>query len=213
MLSESPIRLLIVDDHPIVREGLASMLRREEDIDVVGRAASGSEAIALFDDTNPDLVLLDMTLPDLNGVEVITAVRRQAPSARFIVFSVHGREDEVYRALHAGARAYIQKDVELGELLSVIRTVHRGNRYLPADIANSLADHFAGTSLTPRETEVLEKLVTGRTNKELACELNVTEKTIKAHVSSIMDKLGVRNRSQAIVAAVRRGLVTDDDLH
>jgi two-component system NarL family response regulator len=203
----APIRMMVVDDHPIVREGFASMIGTEPDMTVVAEARSGEEAIARFHQHRPDVTLMDLRMPGMTGVETIRAIRLQFPQSRFIVLTTYDGDEDIYRALEAGAQAYLLKDMLVDEILTTIRTVHAGQRRIPAVVGTRLAERVAGMALSAREVEVLELLGKGRSNREIAAELAVTEATVKGHVTNILSKLGVDDRTQAVIAALKRGLV------
>lgn len=201
------LRVVIVDDHAILREGLAAILGRAPDLDVVGQAADGPSAIEAFRRLQPDVMLMDVGLPGLNGIDVTRAVCEQFPDARIIILTVHDGDEYVYRALRAGARAYLLKDAAGEEVLDAVRQVGRGKRLLAPTAAARLAERVAGSELTERERAVLEILVEGKSNAAIGRELGITESTVKAHVNNILGKLGVRQRTEAAAVAVRRGLV------
>lgn len=201
------IRVLIVDDHPVVREGLASIVAREADLSVVAQARNGQEAIELFRLHHPDVTLLDLSLPDISGVEVISQLIPEFPEARFAVLSVFDGNEDIYGALKAGAMTYLLKDSKPEELLHAIREACSGKRYLSSTVATKLAERIAEDYLTVREQEVIELVSDGKTNKQIADELQLSEGTVKTHVTNILEKLKVTSRSHAIVEALRRGIV------
>jgi DNA-binding NarL/FixJ family response regulator len=206
-MNEKKIRVLLVDDHLVVRLGLSTMLNLQQDMAVVAEAASGSEAIEVFRRVRPDVTIMDLRIPGLNGFETTVAIRKEFPDARIIVLSSYDGDENVYRALDAGAMAYLLKDMLSEELLGAIRTVHAGQRLIPPAIAKLLAERFPRPSLTPRESDVLNLIVKGRSNKEIANTLNIAESTVKMHVMSVLDKLGVSDRTQAATTAIQRGIV------
>lgn len=201
------IRVLIVDDHPVVREGLAAMINRRPDMEVVAEAGNGREAVDFCRRLGPDVTLMDLRMPMMGGVEATRAIRRDSPDARIIVLTTYEGDEDIYRALQAGARAYLLKDAPREELLQAIRTVDAGQRHLPPFVAGRLAEHLAGNDLTAREQEVLELIVAGKSNREIGADLSITESTVKVHVNSILGKLGVHDRTQAVTTALQRGLV------
>ena len=201
------IQVLIVDDHFLVRIGLANSLNIESDMACVAEARTGAEAIELYRKHLPDVVLLDLRLPDMDGVEVTTKLRSEFPDATVIMISTFDGEEDIYRALQAGARSYVPKDVSRDELLQIIRTVHEGNHALPAPVAARLAQRMQRRELTEREHQVLRLVVEGQTNKQIAANLQVTEVTVKLHVSSILTKLGAQDRTHASTLAIQRGIV------
>lgn len=202
----APIRIMVVDDHPIVREGFGGMITTEPDMTVVAEARGGQEAIELFRRHHPDVTLMDLRMPALGGVEAIRAIRREFPQSRFIVLTTYDGDEDIYRALEAGAQAYLLKDMPCEEILSAIRAVHAGQRRIPAAVGTRLAERMAGMNLSGREREVLELLVKGKSNREIAAGLAITEPTVKGHVTNILGKLGVSDRTQAVIAAIKRGL-------
>ncbi len=202
-----PLRVLIVDDHLVVREGLRTILDRQPDMKVVAEAGDGDQAIALFDRHHPDLTLMDLRLPKRSGVEATAEIRRRYPQARIVVLTVFDGDEDIYRALKAGARSYLLKSASHEELLSTLRAVAAGRRPLPAFIAERLAQHFERSELTQREIEVLGLIVAGKANKQIGALLGVTEGTVKTHVNSILGKLGAADRTEAAVQAIRRGIV------
>lgn len=202
-----PIRLLIADDHPVVREGLAAMLNRRADLTVVGEASSGREAIELYRREKPDVTLMDLRMPEMGGVEAITTLRAEFPHARFIVLTTYDGDEDIARALKAGAQAYLLKDTPRDELLDAIRAVHAGHKRIAPEMAAKLADRLTMPELTEREMEVLKLIVAGRSNKEIGAALTITEGTVKVHVNNLLGKLGVSDRTQAVTEALRRGLV------
>jgi DNA-binding NarL/FixJ family response regulator len=206
-LSDPKTRILLVDDHAVVREGLVSLLQRQGDLLVVAEAADGASAIRLYRQHRPDLVVLDLRLPDMDGVEVTAAIRAEFPQARLLVLSSFDGDEDIYRALKAGARAYVLKDSTREELLAAVRTVAAGQRSLSAAVAERLAERVTGSELTARELAVLRQIVSGRSNKQIASALSISEGTVKTHVKSILAKLGVGDRTEAAVLALRRGLV------
>ena len=201
------IRLLVVDDHFVVRIGLASALNLEHDMEVVAEAKDGREALEVFDRHRPDVVVMDYQLPHLNGAEATTALRAKHPDARVIILSVYKGEEDVHRAVQAGAAGYLPKSSEPQELLEAIRVIHKGRRYFPAAINAALAARAARTELSDREKEVLEMLVRGRSNKEIASALGISENTVKVHTTRVFEKLGVADRLEAVTAAIQRGIV------
>jgi two-component system NarL family response regulator len=202
----SETRILVVDDHAVVREGLVALLQRQSDLRVVAEAADGASAIRLH---RPDLVMLDMRLPDMDGAEVTAAIRAEFPQARLLVLSSFDGDENIYRALKAGARAYLLKDSTREELLAAVRAVAAGQRRIPGPVAERLAERVEGSELTARELAVLRQIVSGRSNKQIATALTITEGTVKTHVKSILAKLDVADRTEAAVTALRRGLVMD----
>lgn len=211
-MTAKSIRVLIVEDHNVVREGLAALLRVADGLDVVGEAADGVEAIAQFRRHLPDITLIDLRLPRMSGVDVIERIRMETPQARFIVLTTYDGDEDIYRALKAGARAYLLKGMTSEDLIGTIRAVHSGKSHIPPAIAERLAERMGAQDLTPREFDVLEHIVGGKSNKEIAAALEVSEATVKTHINSLLGKLGVTDRTQAATAAIQRGIVPLESL-
>jgi two-component system NarL family response regulator len=210
--TKAPIRVLVVEDHHVVRQGLVALLNVVEGVQVVGEAADGVEAIAQFRKHLPNITLIDLRLPRLTGVEVIQRIRMETPQARFIVLTTYDGDEDIFRALQAGARAYLLKGMTTEELIATIRTVHAGRSHIPPAIAERLAERMGTEELTPREFDVLEQIVHGKSNKEIATELEISEATVKTHINSLLGKLCVTDRTQAATAALQRGIVTLESL-
>ena len=208
----SKTRVLIADDHPIVREGLSAVIDDQPDMAVVGQAANGAEAVALALAHRPDVLLLDLRMPELNGVAAIRAIRAQWPQAHVVVLTTYDGDEDIYRALQAGAQAYLLKDTPRAELLDVIRAVARGQRRLPPEVAARLMERMSGQALTEREVEVLCLMARGGSNKAIGAELHIGEGTVKFHVNNILGKLGAEDRTQAVTIALQRGIIHLDGL-
>lgn len=208
-MSESggKIRVIVADDHCVVRKGLIGMLTEEEDMEVVGEAETGPEAVERFREHRPDVMLLDLRMPGMDGAEVVTAVRSEILTARIIILTVFDGDEDIYRALRAGAKGYMLKDATFDEIIACVRTVHAGGTCVPTEVATKLAERARAPELTPREREVLELLSAGRSNKEVATDLGVSDETVKTHVKRVMEKLGVSDRTQAVTVALKRGLI------
>ncbi|MDX1413265.1 MAG: response regulator transcription factor [Candidatus Promineifilaceae bacterium] len=209
------ISILIIDDHPIVRDGLLAILGTQPDFIVVGEAASGAEALLKFDQLRPDVVLLDLEMPEMDGVQVLRKLRRSTPEARVVVFTAFDTDERILGAVQAGAKGYLLKGAPRNELFAAIRIVHSGGSLLQPVVASRLMDKLSDAQqtmepfadLSPREQEVLELLVRGKQNKEIAAELFITERTVKFHISSILGKLNAGNRTEAVTIALQQGLV------
>ena len=199
--------MLVVDDHNVVRQGLVALLNVVDGVEVVGEAADGVEAIAQFRKHRPAITLIDLRLPRMGGVEVIQRLRTEEPQARFIVLTTYDGDEDIYRALKAGAKAYLLKGMTTEELVTAIRVVHAGKSHIPPSIAERLAERVGSEDLTQRELDVLEQIVNGKSNKEIGSELEISEATVKTHVNSLLSKLNVTDRTQAATAAIRRGIV------
>jgi len=202
-----PIRLLIVDDHFVVRIGLTSALNLEPDLQVIAEARNGREAVALYQKHRPDVVLMDYQLPELNGAQATAAIRALDPHARIIILSVYKGEEDVHRAVEAGASGYLPKSAEPRELVEAIRAIRNGDRYFPAAISAALAQRQARAKLSDREHEVLVMIVKGRSNKEIAAAMGISENTVKVHTTRVFEKLNVADRLEAATAAIQRGIV------
>jgi len=211
-VTKEPIRVLVVEDHHVVRQGLVALLNVVEGLEVVGQAADGVEAITQFRKHKPDITLMDLRLPRMSGVDVIQRLRMETPQARFIVLTTYDGDEDIYRALQAGARAYLLKGMTSEELIAAIRTVHAGKSLIPPAIAEKLAERMGTEELTPREFDVLEQIVRGLSNKDIATELEISEATVKTHINNLLSKLGVTDRTQAATAALQRGIVTLESL-
>ena len=209
-MTSNPIRILVVEDHHVVRQGLVALLSVVDGIEVVGQAADGIAAIDEFNLRHPDVTLIDLRLPKLSGVEVIQRVRAGQPHARFIVLTTYDGDEDIYRALQAGARAYLLKGMTVEVLVSTILAVHAGKSCIPPVIAQKLAERMATEQLTHREQDVLEQIVRGKSNKEIGTELDISEATVKTHINSLLSKLGVSDRTQAATTALQRGIVHFD---
>lgn len=204
---EQCIRILSVDDHLLLREGIASVLEGESDMTLVGEAANGLEAIQLFKRHRPDVVLMDLRMPDMNGLDAIAAIRAEAPSARIIVLTTYAGDVQALAALKAGACGYLLKSMLRKELLDTIRAVHAGKRCIPAEIAADIAHHAVENALTAREICVLKLVADGNSNKAVASQLEISESTVKAHMKSILPKLEANDRTHAVIIALRRGIL------
>jgi len=201
------LRIMLVDDHYLVRVGLTSVIALEPDMAVCAEAATGEQAIALFRASRPDVTLMDVRLPGMSGLEATQAIRADCPDARIIMLSTYGGDEEVYGALQAGAMAYLMKSVAREELVLTIRKAAAGRRHVPAEMAARLADRISRASLSSRELDVLRLLQGGKRNREIASALDITEGTVKLHVSSILGKLGAADRTEAVTMALQRGLI------
>ena len=201
------IRVLVVDDHPPMRIGLVALIKSQRGMDVVGEAADGEHAIELYDDLRPDIVLMDLRMPGMGGVEAILAIRKKHPGARVIVLSTYDLDEDIHRALQSGARSYLLKDMSTEEIASTIRGVHSGDAALPQSVADRLTERAEREQLTERERDVLESLIKGRSNKEIASSLCISEDTVKSHLKTLFAKLHVRDRTGAAVEAIRHGIV------
>ncbi|CAN5575527.1 response regulator transcription factor [soil metagenome] len=201
------IRLLVVDDHPVVRQGLVALLKTVDGIDVVAEANDGNLAVEQYGRHLPDVTLMDLRLQSMGGVEAIKLIRSQWPAARVIVLTTFDGDEDIYRAMQAGAKAYLLKGTSVEELISAIRAVHLGRSRISPEIAEKLAERMSGPQLTNRELDVLKQIVRGRSNKEIASDLAISEATVKTHINSLLAKLSVTDRTQAATAAIQRGIV------
>ena len=207
MNTPNSIRVFSVDDHPLLREGIAALIKSQPDMVLVSEAASGRDAIQQFQKHQPDVTLMDLRLPDMNGVDVMIAIRTEFPDARIIMLTTFEGDVEIQRALEAGARGYMLKSMPPKELLDVIRQVHAGKKRIPPEIAAHIAEHISDEVLTEREVEVLREIAGGNRNRDIAEKLFITEATVKVHMKHIMEKLGASDRTQAVAIGVRRGII------
>ena len=201
------IRVMIVEDHHVVRQGLIALLSSVPEIEIVGSAVDGLDAVERYRSLLPDVTLMDLQLPRLGGVDAISRIRVEFPAARFIVLTTFDGDEDIFRAMQAGAKAYLLKGMDLDELLATIRTVNGGRGRIPSSIAEKLAERVSGQQLTARELSVLERIVAGRSNKDIGSDLNISEATVKSHVNNLLGKLGVEDRTQAAMVAIQRGFV------
>jgi DNA-binding NarL/FixJ family response regulator len=210
MKQPKAIRVLCVDDHPLVREGMAAVMEAEEDMICVGEAGDGQAAVAKFKELKPDVVVMDLRMPGMGGLEATIQIRKEFPNARIIVLTTYEGDEDIHRALEAGARGYLLKAAVRRELLQSIREVYAGQRHIAPAMAARLAKHTPHVGLSPRETEVLQLIARGLRNKEIAAELNIAEDTVKIHIKSIFGKLEVVDRTQAVVSGSQRGFIRLD---
>jgi len=201
------IRIVVVDDQAVVRQGFVSLINTVADMEVIAEGTNGQQAIELYREHQPDVMLIDLRMPVLTGVEAIAAIRKEFPGARMIVLTTYDGDEDIYRSLQAGAQGYLLKDVFFEDLEEAIRKVHAGSRRIPSVVAERLAERMSGSDLTGRELEVLQQIVAGRSNKEIGSQLNISEATVKSHINNILSKLGVSDRTQAATTALQRGLV------
>lgn len=213
-MSQQPnrrVRILIVDDHPVVRAGLTSMLGTQVELEVVGSLSSGEETLAKLGQVDPDVLLLDLRMPGIGGVETLLEIRRRSHHARAIILTSFETDEDIYRAVQAGAQGYLLKDTSLREMVEAIRTVHGGKKYFPRHIASRLAERMMRSNLTAREIEILKMLSKGPTNKEIGRALGISDNTVKNHVNSIIEKLEVSDRTEAATTAIQRGIISVDE--
>lgn len=201
------ISILSVEDHPVYRQGLATIIETETDMVLVGQAANAQEAMTEFRRHRPDVTLMDLRLPGTNGTDTLIAIRKEFPEARIVMLSSSDSDGEIQRALRSGASGYVLKSMPQDELLAVIRMVHAGKRHVPAEVAARLAEHLGEEDLTPRELEVLRLIRDGHKNKQIADQLSISENTVNFHIKNLVDKLGAKDRTHAVTIAVRRGLL------
>jgi DNA-binding NarL/FixJ family response regulator len=206
-VADKKINIMVIDDQAVVRQGLVSLIGTVPDMNVIAEGTNGQQAIELYRQHKPDVTLIDLRMPIVNGVEAITTIRRDFPDARLIVLTTYDGDEDIYRSLQAGAQGYLLKDMFFEELEDAIRRVHAGSKRIPAQVAERLAERMSGSELTDRELEVLKQIVRGRSNREIASALKISEATVKSHINNILSKLGVTDRTQAATTALQRGLV------
>lgn len=202
------IRVLIADDHAIMRQGLTALLEQEPDLTVVAQASNGQEALTMFREYQPDVTLMDVRMPQMDGVAAITALCTEFEAARIVVFTAYDGDEDIYRGLRAGAKGYLLKDAEPDELFLAIRTVVSGKKYIPIAVGAKLADRMDNAQLSDRESEVIRLIATGKSNHEISEILHISESTVKFHINNILGKLGVSDRTQAAIVALKRGIVS-----
>jgi DNA-binding NarL/FixJ family response regulator len=207
MMTTNGIRILSVDDHPLLREGIAAVINNQQDMCVIADAASAKDAIEQFRKHKPDVTLMDLRLPDKSGIDTMISIRTEFPEARIIMLTTFEGDVEIQRALEAGARAYLLKNMPPKELVEVIRQVHAGKKRIPPQLAAELAEHMSDQALTSREIEVLKQIAEGNRNRDIGEKLFITEETVKVHIKNIMGKLGASDRTQAVAIAIRRGII------
>ena len=201
------IRILTVDDHPLLRDGIAALFDRQEDMTIVGQASDGREAIESFRRLRPDVTLMDLRMPDMSGIEAIATIRAEFPEARIIVLTTYAGDAQAAAALKAGASGYLLKNMVRKELIETIRAVHAGKRRVPPEIATGIAEHFADDTLTEREIQILKRVAAGKSNKLIAAELYISEGTVKTHMKNILPKLDASDRTHAVTIALKRGIL------
>ena len=201
------IKIIIIDDHPVIREGLGALLSTQPDMTVVAEASDGADVPSLYRMYRPDILLMDLAMPGTGGVEATRSVRKEFPNAKILILTMRTGDEDIHRALEAGAKGYLLKESSGSQLFDAIRSVHAGKRYIPASVALHLAERPPASDLTDREMEILTKMAAGKSNKEIADVLNITESTVKGHVSNILVKLGAGDRTEAVITALKRGIV------
>jgi DNA-binding NarL/FixJ family response regulator len=207
MTTNGPIRILLADDHPLLRDGVAGLIADQSDMKLVGEASTGLEAIDQFRKHRPDVTLLDLQMPELGGIDAIKTIREESPEARIIILTTYKGDAQVLRALRSGAQAYLLKSTLRRELLDTIRAVYNGQKRIPPNVAAQLAEHVGDDPLTSRELEVLGLIAAGKANKLIASDLAITEETVKGHVKNILSKLGASDRTHAVTIALKRGII------
>lgn len=207
MNEQTRIRVFSVDDHPLLREGIAAIINNQPDMQVIGQAANGKDAVQEFKKHQPDVTLMDLRLPDMSGIDAMIAIRAEFPEARIILLTTFEGDVEIKRALEAGARGYLLKSMPPKELVEVIRQVHAGKKRIPPQLAAQLAEHMSDEALTTREIEVLRQIAGGNRNRDIAERLFISEETVKVHIKHIMEKLGASDRTQAVAIGIRRGII------
>jgi DNA-binding NarL/FixJ family response regulator len=207
MSTDKPIRILTVDDHPLVREGIAMVIGRQSDLSLIGQACDGRDGVHQHKEKHPDVTLMDLRLPDISGIEALSEIRRATPTARVIMLSSFETDIEIRRSLEAGARGFLLKSMPPSEIVAAVRRVNAGQRCMPSDLAMRLADHIGDDTPTAREAEILSLVANGHRNRDIAQALSISEDTVKAHVRHVMQKLGAASRTDAVMIAVRRGIL------
>lgn len=207
MSEQVPIRVLTVDDHPLLREGICTLINSQPDMSIVGEASTAAEAVERFRELRPDITLMDVRLPDKNGIDAMLAIRSEFPDARIIMVTSSEGDVEIQRAIGAGAQGYILKSMPPKDMVDAVRMVHAGKKRIPAAIAAHLAEHYADEDLTAREIEVLQQIAGGNRNRDIGDRLFISEETVKVHIKHIMEKLGANDRTQAVAIALKRGII------